>query len=95
MDEQRETVLVLAITELVTNIIRHSNGQQCLIHFDENVNTYSIKITDNGHCDEVSAGNGLNGVNLRITELGGAMKISTKAGCEVDLFLPKCSEQPA
>ncbi|PWW34503.1 two-component system sensor histidine kinase DesK [Idiomarina loihiensis] len=93
IDEQRETSLVLAITELVTNIIRHSNGQQCLIHFDETANTYCIKVVDNGRCHDVSVGNGLSGVELRIQELGGSMSISTNKGCEVALFLPKLAEQ--
>jgi len=95
IDEQRETALVLAITELVTNIIRHSNGEQCLIHFDEGSDTYSIEVIDNGNCQAVNTGNGLSGVERRIEELGGSMAISINQGCKVDLRLPKLAEQPA
>ncbi|MCK7458910.1 sensor histidine kinase [Idiomarina aminovorans] len=93
IDEQRETALVLAITELVTNIIRHSNGEQCLIHFDESSDIYVINVTDNGNCQTVSAGNGLSGVERRIENLGGSMAISTNKGCRVGLQFPKFTEQ--
>ncbi|RUO36907.1 two-component sensor histidine kinase [Aliidiomarina shirensis] len=92
MDEKRETAIVLAITELVTNIIRHSKGEECEIQFDENADTYHIKIFDNGNCDDVTLGNGLTGVMLRMQELGGSLTVDVKQGCAVNLKLPKQAE---
>lgn len=95
LDETRETALVLGITELVTNIIRHSSGKRCQIHFDQDADTYSIQVIDDGGCDNLTAGNGLTGVKLRMEELGGSLNVSTAQGCVVALTLPKLTERPA
>lgn len=80
---------MLAITELVTNVIRHSSGQICTIHFDESADVYRVQITDDGGHAEVQSGNGLLGVKQRIQELGGSVEVSTARGCAVALELPK------
>lgn len=89
LDAPRETALVLAITELVTNVIRHSSGQICTIHFDESVDVYRVQITDDGSHVEVQSGNGLVGVQQRMQELGGSVEVSTTRGWVVALQLPK------
>lgn len=89
LDTPRETALVLAITELVTNVIRHSSGQVCTIHFDESADVYCVQITDDGSHAEVQSGNGLLGVQQRIQELGGSVEVSTTRGWAVALRLPK------
>lgn len=95
MDSERETAVVLALTELVTNIIRHSKGQRCEVHFDERAGNYQIQIEDNGPCTQISAGNGLQGVKLRIQALGGSVNVTTQAGCSVSLLFPKFAEDPS
>lgn len=89
LDAARETALVLAITELVTNVIRHSSGQICTIHFDESADVYRVQITDDGSHAEVQSGNGLLGVQERMRELGGSVEVSTTRGWAVALQLPK------
>ena len=89
LDAPRETALVLAITELVTNVIRHSSGQVCTIHFDEGSDVYRVQITDDGNHAQVQSGNGLLGVQHRMQELGGSIEVSTTRGCAVALQLPK------
>ncbi|WP_411369136.1 sensor histidine kinase [Pseudidiomarina salilacus] len=89
LDATRETALVLAITELVTNVIRHSSGQICTIHFDESNDLYRIQVTDDGHPTQVESGNGLVGVRQRIHAFGGSVDVSTARGCAVALQLPK------
>lgn len=89
MQSPRETALVLAITELVTNVIRHSSGQICTIHFDESADVYRVQITDDGSHVEVQSGNGLVGVQQRMQELGGSVEVSTTRGWVVALQLPK------
>ena len=88
-DAARETALVLAITELVTNVIRHSSGQLCTIHFDESADVYRVQVSDDGNHAEVQRGNGLLGVQQRIQELGGSVEVFTARGCAVALQLPK------
>jgi two-component system sensor histidine kinase DesK len=94
MNTEKETAVVLALTELVTNVIRHSKGQRCDIKFDESADTYQINVQDNGPCDDISAGNGLQGVELRMHELGGSVKVTTDTGCAVSLLVPKFIERP-
>ncbi|RTE86804.1 sensor histidine kinase [Lysobacter sp. N42] len=89
IEKTRETALVLALTELVTNIIRHSKGQNCEIHFDETSDTYMVRVVDNGECEGVKEGNGLSGVSKRLKELGGSVDIANNRGCAVTLMLPK------
>ncbi len=89
LSAQQETAVVLALTELVTNVIRHSSGQVCSIHFDETANTYRIQVSDDGAPQEIHNGNGLSGVSQRMQELGGKASVSMDAGCEVKLSLPK------
>lgn len=91
LDSQRETALVLAITELVTNIIRHSCGQLCTIHFDEAADVYRVQVADNGNPAEMKNGNGLLGVQQRMQELGGSVDVSAKQGYQVAIQLPKLS----
>ncbi|HET8816855.1 MAG TPA: sensor histidine kinase [Pseudidiomarina sp.] len=95
IESQRETALVLAITELVTNVIRHSSGEHCAIHFDESADTYQVRITDDGTAKAAHDGNGLTGVKLRLQELGGNVSITTQQGYEVALMLPKQMESNA
>ena len=83
-----ETPLVLALTELVTNIIRHSEGDHVLIKLIEKADNTYIEIFDNGRVTEFEFGNGLLGVNERIERLGGHIDINTTQGCQVKLFLP-------
>lgn len=89
LDGPLETAIVLALTELVTNIIRHSEGKTCHITFHENQQTYAIQVVDDGHCSAYHAGNGLQGVRERIEMLGGDVNIATEQGYAVALQVPK------
>ncbi|CAB0150762.1 Sensor histidine kinase DesK [Pseudidiomarina piscicola] len=89
LSASQETAVVLALTELVTNVIRHSSGQVCSIHFDETANTYRIQVSDDGTPKEIHHGNGLSGVSQRMQELGGEASLSMAGGCEVKLSIPK------
>src|SRR5690554_274336 len=84
-----ETAIALVLTELVTNIIRHSAGQTCHITFDEHEQTYSVQVVDDGECTDFKAGNGLQGVKERIQLLGGKVNIDTATGYLVNLEFPK------
>lgn len=84
-----ETAIALVLTELVTNIIRHSAGQTCHITFNEHEQTYSVQVVDDGECTDFKAGNGLQGVKERIQLLGGKVSIDTAAGYLVELEFPK------
>lgn len=89
LDNERETTIVLALTELITNIIRHSAGQRCEIRFSEHEDTFAIAVKDDGKCDNIVVGNGLNGVRERIDGIGGEIEINAREGCLVAMRFPK------
>ena len=83
-----ETQLTLMLTEAVTNILRHSTGNQVSIKIVVD-NGYRLTIKDNGEVKHVAWGNGLNGIQERCLELGGEMVVNTDNGVELAIFLPE------
>ncbi|PYE34618.1 two-component system sensor histidine kinase DesK [Idiomarina fontislapidosi] len=90
-----ETPLVLALTELVTNIIRHSQGDDVDITFSENAQNIFVEVHDNGQVTKLEWGNGLLGVHERIERLGGRIEVETQHGCSVRLFIPAANLEPS
>lgn len=75
LEPQLETVLVLALTELVTNVLRHSVGNQCTICIEQE-DTLRVSVCDNGAAASIQDGNGLNGIRERIRAFGGALLLT-------------------
>lgn len=91
MSGHTETVVVLAITELVTNVLRHSNGQRCQLTFapSPDLSELSVTLCDNGTNAIEHKGNGLQGIRERLQDLGGRLRLSRKdAWTCVELTLP-------
>jgi two-component system sensor histidine kinase DesK len=84
-----ETAVILALTELTTNLLRHSNASHCEIHFlndDKNIN---ICVQDNGKVKQIEQGNGLHGIQERLAAIAGELLIDISKGCRFDIRLPK------
>lgn len=84
----RETTLVLALTELVTNIMRHSDGDRVGIYFSSDSSAHEVKVEDNGKAKDVKPGNGLKGLQERLHLIGGQMAMSTTPHVAVTLAIP-------
>lgn len=75
-----DTLLAWAIREGVTNIIRHSRAQQCLIRLASNQGMAEAMILNDGEQPEhrqdtrTSQGNGLSGLRERVAALGGTLE---------------------
>lgn len=83
-----ETALILALTELTTNVLRHSNGNHCQIQFQKKCDKILVRMQDNGQVHKLIPGNGLQGIQERLNELTGDLHSSLTNGCEFIISLP-------
>ena len=86
---EAEQALGLVLTELTTNILRHSKASECHLRFAQNSNAAEIQLCDNGQVKNLRQGNGLEGVDYRITALGGTVHIDTRQQFCISLSLPR------
>jgi two-component system sensor histidine kinase DesK len=83
-----ESVLVLAIREAVTNIVRHSQAASCRIAFLRTTGGYELQIADDGHGGMAAEGSGLSGMRERVESLGGVMERDGSAGTRLLIRIP-------
>lgn len=92
-------VLAWTVREGVTNVIRHSHAQHCVIRIDRNLNTVRASVINDGNLRERSAsaqgrqGLGLSGLAERVTSLGGSIeagpvRIPGEKGFRLNVELP-------
>lgn len=84
-----ETALILALTELTTNIMRHSDGNHCALIFDQAEGTIRVSVSDNGSIKSLTPGNGLQGIEERMQTLAGQLFTDLKDGCRFVITLPE------
>lgn len=88
LSPRAETALILALTELTTNVLRHSNGNHCQLSFAVNSDNVTISMQDNGCIRSITPGNGLNGIQERLHALAGDISAHINNGCRFDISLP-------
>ena len=88
LDARAETALILALTELTTNVLRHSKGRECELHFQQTSHQLIIRLCDNGKVDEIVEGNGLSGIRERLHALAGTLDIDLSNGSCFTITLP-------
>lgn len=89
LNPRAETTVILALTELTTNVLRHSRGDHCRIQFLQDNDYVIIKLFDNGRLTrEITPGNGLDGVSKRLQGLYGELQVDITQGCEFTIHLP-------
>ena len=74
LSAREETAVVLVLTELVTNVLRHSNGDTVQIHFGATEQGQKVLVSDNGHATELHQGNGLTGIQERLAALNSSLE---------------------
>lgn len=89
LSPRAETAIILALTELTTNVLRHSNGNHCLIEFKQNCDKIFVRMCDNGQVKALVPGNGLQGIQERLNALTGDLQSSIHKGCEFIISLPR------
>ena len=90
-----ETAVFRICQEALTNTIKHANATEFRVHLRVVDNTLKLTLADNGvqsaHSNkptEPSAGFGLEGINDRVTVLGGEYKVSQVNGFVIDISIP-------
>jgi len=74
LDRETEAVLGWVIREGCTNVIRHSGAKHCRIHLTRNPGELKIEVANDGwRVPQVPAGNGLRGLEERLSALGGTL----------------------
>lgn len=88
LDALAESAVVLALTELVTNILRHSGASRVTIRsYSEGV-WWCIEVTDNGRAGELEPGHGMRGIEERMALLDGHVIWQNGQGMRCILNLP-------
>lgn len=89
----QETTLILALTEMVTNIVRHSKGDRCVVEFTAQADSVLVVLSDNGVCINLQEGNGLRGIRERMQAIGGQLNYALTPGCRFELLFPTTGAQ--
>jgi two-component system sensor histidine kinase DesK len=83
-----ESVLVLALREAVTNIVRHSSATSCRVRFLRTIAGYELQVADDGRGGVVPEGSGLSGMRERVEELGGSLERDGTSGTRLCIRIP-------
>jgi two-component system sensor histidine kinase DesK len=88
-----ESSLLLILKEAVTNILRHSNGDQVIAKTQLSNNSLQLTVFDNGthyknNQKKPINSNGLKGIIERVNELSGQFSLNTEQGFELSIHLP-------
>ena len=86
---REESAIILVLTELVTNILRHSKGNSCQIKFSEDADGFQMQVSDNGNVSQFGFGNGLTGIQERLSALQAKLDYQLDQGCQLSIWLPK------
>jgi len=63
----------LVVTELCTNVLKHSNGHQLWLSAAAVGGTWQLQLQDDGYCQAITPGHGLTGMQERLQFLGGTL----------------------
>ncbi|QQX79876.1 sensor histidine kinase [Shewanella sp. KX20019] len=88
LEPELETQLILSLTELCSNIVRHSKGSHCEIQFEQTTTELRIAITDDGCPSKIEQGNGLIGINERLAKFQGVLSWSLTPKCQFTISVP-------
>jgi two-component system, NarL family, sensor histidine kinase DesK len=89
----QETVLVLAVREGVTNVVRHARAQQCWLKFEQVGTQCLLEIADDGCGGSQTEGNGVRGMRERVEALGGTLRREINNGTKLTIMLPLTAEK--
>jgi two-component system sensor histidine kinase DesK len=84
----QEGVLVLALREAVTNIVRHSSARSCHIQLSGEEGAVELHVSDDGKGSDASEGFGLSGMRERVEAMGGTLERDGSHGMRLLIRLP-------
>jgi two-component system sensor histidine kinase DesK len=86
-----EHVLALALSEAVTNVVRHAGATRCRLGLAREGSVAVLRVADDGRVrddSELKRGNGLTGMHERAAAAGGTLSILAGSGLTLELRLP-------
>lgn len=83
-----DATMAYIVREAVTNLVKHSTATRCDIHWQQSSSQVILTIADNGDCETLTEGNGLNGMRERAEQLGGSVTILPKNGLTLTVTVP-------
>ena len=88
LSPRQETALALALRESITNVVRHAAATVCRVSLRAEGGRLTFTIEDDGRGGTPREGNGLNGMRVRVAEVGGTMAVEGSGGMRVVITLP-------
>jgi len=86
-DPRRAQVLLRCAQEMITNSVRHARATNLWIGLVQDLNGVALTARDDGRgVMNVEAGNGLNGMEERLRQVGGELKIESSPGMGFALY---------
>ena len=79
--------LIFCLQEAISNALRHGKANKFTLSVHQEKNLVTLELTDNGKgCEQIIAGNGLKGMQERLSEFNGKIKLltqenTTTSGC--------------
>jgi two-component system sensor histidine kinase DesK len=83
-----ETALAYVLREAVTNVVRHSGAGRCTIALTRDDAAARLEVRDDGRGGAAREGNGIAGMRLRLSPLGGALTLENRDGTRVIATVP-------
>ena len=84
----QESVLVLALREAVTNVVRHAQASSCELRLGRSGSGVVFEIADDGRGGNAPEGSGLSGMRHRVETLGGTLDREGGQGTRLTIRLP-------
>ena len=87
-------LLITAMRECATNIVRHAGGSEMTVCIRRNAHGTAAKITNNGTRPhgEITEGGGLSGLRRRVESAGGTMRVESRPEFALTITLPQKEE---
>lgn len=76
LDRAQEETLAMALREAVTNVVRHSGADVCLIQISRDGELCVLDVEDDGRGSVGAEGSGLRGMRQRVEALGGTVTLA-------------------
>lgn len=91
LSAQQESTLALVLTEAITNIIKHSNGDTVTLKTETGSEAdaefhWALHIADNGKVVSALPGNGLKGMRERLEQIGARLETNTNHGMQLAIY---------
>jgi len=87
MNPAEEAVLALAVSEGVTNVVKHSRASWCSVSLTREGEVLRLSIVDDGTWKRALDGSGLAGMRERVEAIGGKLSIAREGGTTLTIEL--------